>query len=422
MTRTSWIIFGIAAMLGAASICCAAPQAAAAEHKSTHARKADSFVTGPPLTLEQVRWLLHEDAIPLRRRKEAIQNRGVAFAMSPAIVAKLKSAGATDEVLDLIQSKIAPPKVHVAAPPPPPAPHGGLDIKCAPAECEVSLNGTARGASDGGVMELAGITPGKWAVDISKAGYISKQSEVTIEADKTASISAVLDPTRATQETLGAALFQKVVDALGGEDGLKALSSVQATGSTNIARDGNIVRWTVLMRNRPDRALFQVRAGSILHEIGFVGNEFTASKHLKGQDAMELPTDFGFIRDNQLAALITRLRNSRYMLVAKRAVPVPGDEFQLFAEGNTDKISIGLDSQLRPQRVRITTETGVGAATITYDDYFKSEDTWYPKIMRIKPDGDTHGIEIHFDTVQLNADLKDSDYKLRGKPLVNLVN
>jgi hypothetical protein len=419
------MLLGVAGILGtAASMYCASPQAGAAENKSTSAKKTDPFVSGPPLTLDQVQRLLRQDAIPLRRRKEAIQNRGVAFAMSRDTIEKLKSAGASDEILDLIESTIHPHPAAVPVPAPAPTPvlRGGLTVTCEPAECDISLNGTARGSSQGGVMELAGIAPGKWVIDISKDGYVSRQSDVAIEANKTASISAVLDPTRTTQEVLGAELFKKVVDALGGEGGLKALSSVQAAGSTTVARDGNSVRWTVLMRNRPDRALFQARAGAILHEVGFLGNEFMASKNLKGEDAMELPTDFGLIRDHQLLALIMRVRNPRYKLLAKHAIPTAGEEYHLFAEASTEKIAIGLDSHLRPQRVRIATETGVGSATVVYDDYFNSGETWYPKSMQIKPDGRARGIEVRFDNVELDANLKDNDYKMRGKALPGLVN
>jgi hypothetical protein len=425
MTRTSRTILWIAPILiTAASAYCAAPQAAVAENKSAPAKKTDPFVSGPPLTLDQLQRLLRQDAIPLRRRKEAIQNRGVAFTMSRDTIEKLKSAGATDDILELIQSTIhtSPAAVAVATPPSAPAPHGSLTVTCEPAECEISLNGTARGSSLGGVMELAGIPPGKWAVDISREGYVSHQSEVTIEANKAASVSAHLEATHAKQEALGAELLQKVVDALGGEGGLKALATVQASGSTTISRDGNSVRWTVLMRNRPDRALFQARAGAIWHEIGFLGHEFMASKNLKGQDAMELPTDFGLIRDYQLVALITRLREPRYKLIAKHTTAPTGEEFQLFAEASTEKIAIGLDTAMRPQRARITTETGVGSVTVVYDDYFNSGETWYPKGMQIKPDGRARGIEVRFDTIELDANLKDNDYKLRGRALPVLVN
>lgn len=397
------------------------PQTSAAEQKASTARKTSgSFLNGPPLTLDQVQRLLREDVIPMHRRTEAIENRGVDFPITPDTVKKLKAAGATSDILEFLQRKTQPAVVAVSIPKPEPL--AKLAVSCEPAECDVSLNGIRRGSSDGGVMELAGLSPGKWAVDISKDGYISHQSILTIGPDQTASISAILDPTRATEETLGAQLFEKVVNALGGEIGLNELASVQATGSTTIARDGSSVRWTLLMRNRPDRALFQARAGAILHEVGFMGNEFMASKNLKGEDAMELPTDFGFIRDNQLAALVTRLRNPRFKLIAKHALPVAEEEFPLVAESTTETISIGLDKQLRPQTVRITTETGVGSVTITYDDYFTNGNAAYPKTMLIKPDGRTRGIEVRFDAVDLNTSLKDSDYKLRGKPLPNFVN
>ncbi len=57
--------------------------------------------------------LLKQDAIPLRRRKEAIESRGISFALSSDTLAKLESAGASDEILDVIKSKAKP------VPPPP---------------------------------------------------------------------------------------------------------------------------------------------------------------------------------------------------------------------------------------------------------------------------------------------------------------
>jgi len=96
------------------------PGSPATDPKPAHAKKTDSFLTGDPFTLEQVLLLLKQDAIPLRRRKEAIENRGVAFALSSDALAKLESAGATDEILDVIKSKAK------AAPVPPVAPAGRL--------------------------------------------------------------------------------------------------------------------------------------------------------------------------------------------------------------------------------------------------------------------------------------------------------
>jgi hypothetical protein len=174
------------------------------------------------------------------------------------------------------------------------------------------------------------------------------------------------------------------------------------------------------MRNKQDRALFQVRAGDgVLHEVAFAGNEYKVSKHVKGQDVQDLPTDFGLIRDYQLAALIRRLENPQFKMVASHNLPVVGEEFALVAEDGTEKIFIGLDDNLRPQRVRITTATGVGSAIVTYSDYFLLEKVLYPKTVQIKPDGWQQGIDVRFDKVECGANFKDNDYKLKGKPLAD---
>jgi hypothetical protein len=201
------------------------------------------------------------------------------------------------------------------------------------------------------------------------------------------------------------------------------MASVDAAGSaTTLTRDGLSIRWSLRMRNRADRGLFLARAGKVMHEVMFTGNEFTASKSLKGQDALELPADFGYVRDNQPAALIARLQKPRYKMLAKKVSPDPGDEFVLFADGGTDKIAIGLDTEMRPERVRITTETGIGSLLITYSDYFQTGPAWYPKSMQAKPDGQPHGIQVHFDLVELNPRFKDSDFKLKGGVFSNFYN
>jgi hypothetical protein len=412
-------IWPAAVMLALAGI----PQAgnAASDPKPGHGKKADPFLTGDPFTLDQVLVLLKQDAIPMRRRREAIENRGIAFVLSSDTLSKLESAGASDEILDVIKSKAKPAAASPAAPKA--VAKGSLNLTCAPAECQVSLNGTSIGPTSGGVLEATGLTPGKWVIDFSKEGFAGNQSTVLVEAAKSAAVAVTLDPDRAAREAFGAHLYQKMIRAIGGEDGLKTLGSVQAVGSTTLwGRDGKSVRWTLLMRNRSDRGLFQAKSGRLLHEVMFSGSEFKASKNLKGDEALELPTDFGLIRDYQLPALMTRLQSSGYKLVADHPDPTASDEFVLFAEAGTEKISVALDSNLRPERVKITTAAGLGSALVTYSDYIQSGNAFYPKTMQIKPDAQQQGIEVRFDTVELNPNLTDPDYKLRGKPFVDLGN
>lgn len=390
--------------------------------KPAHRKKStDSFLSGDPFTLDQVLLLLKQDAIPMRRRKEAIENRGIAFPLSSETLSELEAAGAPEEILEIIKSKVKPETTALSVPKP--VVKGKLDLTCAPAECQIRLNGTGIGPTAGGKLEVAGLTPGNWVIDFTKEGFTSHRSTVVVEPAKSASVSILLSPDLTQREGFGKELFQKMIRALGGDDGLKILASVQASGSATLwGHDGASVRWTLLMRNRPDRALFQAKAGRILHEVMFEGSEFKASKNLKGDDALELPTDFGMIRDNQLPALLTRLQGPNYKLIANHPNFVPGEDYSIVAESGTDKISIGLDANLRPQRVRIATEAGIGSALITYSDYIQNGNSFYPKTMLIKPDGQSQGVEVRFDKVELNPDLKDTDYRLRGKLLLDLEN
>lgn len=407
-----------------------AAQTASVDRKAARTGKTnDSFLRGAPFSLQQVLRLLHQNAIPLPRRKEAIQNRGLDFVASSETLDKLKAAGASEEMLKVIKGKakvivaelpkVAPPP----EPPPPPKrePQGALAVNCGPGECEINLNGTPRGSTTHGTLEIGGLTPGDWAVDFKKDGYVSHQATVTVEDEKTASIAAVLDPNRETQEAFGAALFQKVIQALGGEDGVKDLASVQATGSTVIwTCDGRSARWAMLMRNRPDRALFQAMYGkAYFQEVAFAGGEPQMGKK-KVNDAAQIATDFGLIRDTQLAALITKLGSSSYKMVTSHPMPVAGEEFNLVAEGGSETVSISLDQELLPQRIRIVTSAGKGSEEITYSDYMKGDKTRFPKSMQIKPDGWQHPVEVRFDKVELNPSLNDNDYKFKGKRLVNL--
>jgi hypothetical protein len=424
MTRAITFFVGPAALLAALSLGLAS-RPAVAERKSPPAEKKieDPFLNGAPLTFEQVLKLAGQEAIPLRRRKEAILNRGIDFSLSPDQADRLKSAGASDEILKALKSKAKP--MVASSPPAAPAkkePMGTAVLTCAPVECEVSLDGNPLGPTKDGRLELSK-RPGKWVIDFSANGYIGHQSTVMVEADRTVPVAVVLEPNRATLEGFGADLLKKVVQAVAGSDGLRELTTVQATGRLTVwSREGASVRWTLFMRNNPDRALFQAKSGNILHEVAFTGSEFKASKNLKGQDALDLPTDFGFIRDYQLSALLTRISDPQFKIIANQAIPAADEEYPLVAENGTEKISIGLDGEFRPRKIRISTTTGVGSVMISYSDYFKGEKAFYPKTVQIKPDSSQHGIDVRFDAVDLSPKLNAADYKLRGKALLNPAN
>jgi PEGA domain len=397
------------------------PIAQAQNARAVHA-KSDSFLSGPPFTLDQVLRVIGQDAIPIKRRKEAIQNRGVDFVMTPEAVARLKAVGATEDVIELIQTKArALPPPPVPAPSKPPA-TGNIHVSCAPAECDIAVNGVHQTATANGSVELTGLAPGSYTIDLSRDGYVSKQDSIKVEADKATTVSATLAPTRETREKLGAELFGKMMNALGGEASFAPLSALQATGSaTTFISDGRTIRWSMRLRTRTNHALVQVKTGSIEHEVLFTGNDIATSKSLKGQDALELPAAFGMIRDNQFAAFMARLEPKQYKMVSNDADPANA-EFSFTAEGATNKIFVGLDSESRPLRVKIVTETGMGSLAINYSDYILVGQAWYPKSMLVKADGQQHGVEVHFDRVELDTTSKDTDFRLKNKLFANFYN
>jgi hypothetical protein len=418
-------LFACSAAFMAAGPSCFAQPAVAAKPAIVK-KNADPFLTGPPFKFDQVVKLLRQNAIPLRRRKEAIQHRGLAFSLSPEGIDKLKAAGASEEMLVVIKSKaktetatlpvVAPPPPPPLPPPKPPA--GRLALRCSPGECEVNLNETPRGVTQNGTLEVADLLPGQWTVGLKKKGYLDRQTVVTVEPDRTVSLAEVLTPTRETREAFGTELFQKVLSAIGGP-GEKGPVAVEASGSTTTwACEGRSVRWLLWMRNQPDRALFQVKSGQDpLREVTFAGSQYSTGKKLKGQEAVLLGTDTALIRDFQLSALMRRAGSADFKLLADRMTPADGEALTLVAEGKTEKISIVLGDDLLPRQVQIATATGNGAGTVTYSDYFRSENISYPKSIQIKPEGWQHPIEVHFDKVTMKPQFNENDLKPRKKPL-----
>jgi hypothetical protein len=364
--------------------------------------------------LEQV--LRYVPVIAPPRLKEAILNRGLDFPLSFENLEKLKAAGATAEVLVVVKEKSKP---EVLAPvvvrPPPPPKTGGLLITCAPAECEIVVGGVAKGTTQEGMLRIPGLSLGSVRVDFKKPGYVGSEALVTIEANKISPLASTLEPDRATKEAFGAGLFKTMVQALGGHAAIRGVVSIQAQGSlTTWAPDGKSTRWTVMMRNRKDRGLLQLKGGgSLFHEIAFAGNAFTTSKNLKGDDARELPGDFGLVRDHQLAGLIVRLSGSQFKMVSNSAERTAGQSLALVAEGSTETISIGLDNDSRPAQVKFATATGLGSGIVTYSDYVKTGGLNYPLSTQIKLE--KHGVDVHFDKVEVNPKLKDSDFELKKK-------
>src|SRR5258708_14926224 len=125
----------------------AAAQSVSRTQPASRPKNNDPFLSGAPFTFEQLQRLLGENAIPFRRRRDAVQARGLSFTPSAEQIEKLRAAGASEEMLKLIKSSVRPTVASLA---PAPKPLGGLALTCAPLECEITLNGTALGSTQSG--------------------------------------------------------------------------------------------------------------------------------------------------------------------------------------------------------------------------------------------------------------------------------
>ena len=147
----------------------------------------------PPkgLSEEQVVKLLKEDPAP---RVEYLVNKyGIAFFFTSDAEKKLRDAGATPDLLQLIR-RLAPEKPAEVKPPPPP-PHPTLVIHAKPGEAEVYVDDERRGQTGAdGTLKFGDLASGSHKVRISMAGYHSYEVSVDLDAGETNTVVAELQP------------------------------------------------------------------------------------------------------------------------------------------------------------------------------------------------------------------------------------
>ncbi len=370
----------------------------------------DRFLTGRPFTLEDLRVAL---AVPEPRLRKAIENRGLDFVLRPGDLDALRAAGASDATLELVRLR-----ARVAPPPPkePPKPEmGTLGITCEPAECDIAVNGAPKGSTASGKLDLTGLAPGQVTVEFRKEGYLTAQVLARVEPGRMTPAFARLEPDRATRAALGAKLYRRILESLGGEASLREARAFEAAGSADVfARDGKRSAWSLQGRVRlPDKAIFRIKGGSISYDFAFAGAQYSSNSRLKGDEAQEIETLFRLFRAYQLPLLMERIAG--YKLLAERVLPVPGEDYYLLAEGGAEKITIALDRDSRPQFAKIETPSGLGSGEqILYSTYARRGGGMVPLVTHIRlTDADQHGLEVRLDEVNVNQNFTDRDFQIR---------
>ncbi len=376
------------------------------------APEADRFLKGKPFSLDDLRVAL---AVPEPRLRKAIESRGLDFILTPGDLEKLREAGASDSLLQLVRrhARTAPPE-----PPEPPKPvFGSLGLTCEPAECEILINGAAKGVTSGGKLDLTGLSPGAVTIDFRKDGFVAVQVAAAVEPGRMSPAFARLEPDRATREARGAELYRRILDSIGGDTALREIRSLSAAGSAEVfAPGGKRSSWSIQSRLQlPDKAFFRVKGGSITYEFAYDGARYSSNGKLKGEEAQRFETYFRLYREYQIPLLLERI--AQYKLVASRVLPLPGEDYFLVADGGTEKITLALDRDSRPQFVKIETSTGLGSGDqVTYSTYARRGAATVPLVMQIRlANLDQQGLEVRLDEVSVSQTFTGRDFQIRRK-------
>jgi hypothetical protein len=375
------------------------------------APETDRFLKGKPFSLDDLRVAL---AVPEPRLRKAIENRGLDFVLVPGDLEKLREAGASESLLQLVRQ-------HARTPPPPPEPPkpvlGNLGLTCEPAECEILVNGASKGVTSGGKLDLTGLPAGSVTIDFRKDGYVTVQVAASVEPGRMTPAFARLEPDQATREVRGAELYRRILDSFGGEAALRDLRSVTVAGTAEVfAPGGKRSSWSMQSRLKlPDKAFYRVKGGSLTYEFAYAGAQYSSNGKIKGEEAQRFETYFRMYREYQIPLLLDRI--ARYKLIAPRVLPVPGEDYFLVADGVTEKITLALDRDSRPQFVKIETATGLGSGDqVIYSGYARRGNATLPLVMQIRLSNvDQQGLEVRLDDVSVNQTFSERDFQIRKK-------
>jgi hypothetical protein len=341
----------------------------------------------------------------------------VDFPLTDGVKEDLRKHGASDKVIEAL--------VQVSPPPPPPEvkpkkiPTGALSIHCAPADCDISLNGQSAGATQNGELNLADLRIGDAVIDFARKGYITQQKSVQISADTAIPVSATLEPDNSTKGEFGRQALRQMLTALGLEKDRKQLWTLAASGSaTSWDADGKDSEWSLEFAFGAPNLLKMDAHGPAGNVTLLCRGEHCVPKKKGGGKHSKAPALDGLTANLMLfarcdyAAMLDRLTGPSNQMSAP-SFEEAGEHDQHFTVQATDvSFDVMLGSQLRPTSIVWTPKSGLGAGlTITFGAYTRFADFQYPGHTDIKlPGAGQHGIQIRFDSLRQELNLREADF------------
>ncbi len=404
---------------------CVAFACAVTQAQTTRGRAPqDKFLTGPPFPLQEVLGALNAH-VPTRRILSAVESRGVTFYPSPADVSQLQAAGATGDLIQLIQTKGA--KFKPAPPPPPPKPKiaGLVTLSCAPAECNVAVDGKPQGPTQGGVKKVAGIVIGRQGsvvVDFSKDGYFGQQIVVALQPDTPETPKPVtLQPTEAMQEKLGSQLFALLLAKIGGDAGIKDSQMLTGSGAAALYEaGGQRTDWIFTARLNGSTSSAYIEMEIKLAELkwrdvikGAVVRSGGAGKLKNTPVVREMAQNIQQYRDYQPAAVLAALHSQKLKWMSLLGAPSPSGAVTLKGTGSAGEYTLTVNSNGLLDGIVYQPAAGHGpGVTVQYGDYAPVGKGKAPKVFDLRyQEKSPRGLSLHFDSVQYAPTLTDKDFR-----------
>jgi len=292
-------------------------------------------------------------------------------------------------------------------------------VSCLPVDCEVSVGGSSIGTTVRNELSQARDV-GPITVSVAKADYDPDRNgdSVAIKEGETTRVEFKLKPSPAALEAAGGRLFQRMLDALGGDSGLKADGFVRGTGTLNCYRNSNPTTWDVRVLLRgPDQARFSIRRGAVAYEVAQTKEGLQWLKPPKGTDGEDLELPLRLLQHYQISEVLGSLQSKKFRYVAEHLSPIAGEDAILHATTGSERTAITLDQDFRPKEIVLESAGLDSGRKILYSGYLQKETSFYPKsIQLILPGAAGNGFELKFLNVELNpSNVTDADFMV-GKP------
>jgi hypothetical protein len=349
---------------------------------------------------------------------------GISFEPTSEIRSDIQKRSGTAKLLTAIDratkhiEPVKTPPGPAPAPTTPPKVQGTLTVSCIPVDCSVSVGGNAIGTTVGGALSRT-LDVGPITVSVANADYEADKARemVAIKEGEPTRVEFKLKPSAAALERAGSRLFQQMVEALGGEAGLKAAGVVRGTGGTlNSYRDGKPTTYDVkALLHVPDKARFTIRRGAQNYEVAQTTEGLEWLKPPKGTDGDDLDLPLRMLQEYQISKVIGHLQDKSFKIVAERLSPVPGQDIVLHATAGSERSVITLDQDSRPKEILLESAGLSSGRKVVYSGYIQKENFFYPKSLQvILPGASGTGFELRFQDVELNpANIKDTDFSLK---------